>query len=104
MRARRTAMSITMSTTTHPFDPLTWKQADTDVHVATRGGEFAGFVEFDGRTHVTHDQRGTALGAFDSLDAARRALESTHAAEPARRSFTFTLPRIPRRRPRRARA
>ncbi|AZH77496.1 hypothetical protein CSX12_03010 [Microbacterium sp. Y-01] len=98
-------MSITMSTTTvPPSDPLTWKQADTDVHVATRGGEFAGFVEFDGAAHLVRDNRGTELGAFDSLDDAFRALEEVH--EPARRESVFTpiLPRAWRRRPRRARA
>lgn len=104
-RARRTAMSITMSTTTFPTsDPLTWKQADTDVHVATRAGEFAGFVEFDGTTHLVRDQRGAELGTFASLDDARNALEGAHAPAKSPRSFTFTLPRMLRRRPRRARA
>ena len=104
-RARPTAMSITMSTTTSPpSDPLTWKQADTDVHVATRAGEFAGFVEFDGSTHLAHDQRGAELGAFDTLVDAQRALERTHAPADAPLSVTFTVPRILRRRPRRARA
>ena len=94
-----------MTTTTFPpSDPLTWKQADTDVHVATRAGEFAGFVEFDGVAHVAHDQRGAELGAFASLDDAQRALEGTHEPDDAPFSFTFTLPRILRRRPRRARA
>ncbi len=94
-----------MSTTTFPpSDPLTWKQADTDVHVATRAGEFAGFVEFDGAAHLTHDQRGAELGAFASLDDARRALEDAHVPDRRPLSFTFTLPRALRRRPRRARA
>ncbi len=94
-----------MSTTTFsPSDPLTWKQADTDVHVATRAGEFAGFVEFDGAAHLVRDQRGADLGSFRSLDEARRALEDSHVPEPGPLSFTFTLPRALRRRPRRARA
>ena len=104
-RARRTAMSITMSTTTFsPSDPLTWKQADTDVHVATRAGEFAGFVEFDGTAHLVRDQRGIHLGSFASLDDAQEALEGAHAPEKAPLTFTFTLPRVLRRRPRRARS
>lgn len=104
-RARRTAMSIIMSTTTFsPSDPLTWKQADTDVHVATSAGEFAGFVEFDGSAHLVRDQRGADLGSFTALDDARRALEDSHACGPRRVSVTFTLPRALRRRPRRARA
>lgn len=104
-RARRIAMSITMSTTTFsPSDPLTWKQADTDVHVATRAGEFAGFVEIDGTSHLVRDQRGGDLGSFGSLDDARQALEDAQDSEPRPLSFTFTLPRALRRRPRRARA
>lgn len=91
-------------TTFPPSDPLSWKQADIDVHVATRAGEFAGFVEFDGTAHLAYDHRGVELGVFDTLDDARDALEG--AFEPARRplAFPFALPRAWRRRPRRARA
>lgn len=91
-----------MSTTTFPpSDPLTWKQADADVHVATRAGEFAGFVEFDGAAHLVRDHRGTEIGAFERLDDAFRALEETH---EARRPRTLSLPRVFPRRPRRVRA
>ncbi|KQY74315.1 hypothetical protein ASD13_12630 [Microbacterium sp. Root1433D1] len=96
---------MTMSTTTFPpSDPLTWKQADTDVHVATRGGEFAGFVEFDGSAHLVRDNHGAELGVFDSLDDAFRALEDAN--QPSRRGpvFPSMLPRAWRRRTRRARA
>ena len=104
-RARHTAMSMTMSTITYPpSDPLTWKQADTDVHVATRGGEFAGFVEFDGAAHLVRDNRGTELGAFDSLDEAFRALEDAHEPPAQEPGFARILPRAWRRRARRARA
>lgn len=69
-------MSITMtSTSIHSPTPLSWKQADDNVHVATRDGEFAGFVEFDGTRHLTHDSHGTELGAFVTLADARRALD-----------------------------
>lgn len=103
-RARHTAMSITMSTTIFsPSDPLTWKQADTDVHVATRAGEFAGFVEFDGSAHLARDQRGIELGSFESLDAARAALERTRAT-PHPSTLAVRLRRALMRRPRRARA
>lgn len=91
-------------TTFRPSDPLTWKQADADVHVATRSGEFAGFVEFDGTTHRARDQRGTEVGAFASLDDAREALEAASASKRRTRAFSFALPRALRRRPRRARA
>lgn len=85
-------MSITMSNTTiHPPAPLTWKQADDDVHVATRDGEFAGFVEVYGRAHVVRDNHGTELGSFRTLVDARRALEGTSGRRP--RSFRQTLRR-----------
>lgn len=94
-----------MSTTTFPpSDPLTWKQADADVHVATRGGEFAGFVEFDGTAHLVRDNHGTDLGAFPTLDEAFRALEDRH--EPVGHGAPHPPfpPRAWRRRARRARA
>lgn len=91
-----------MSTTTvPPSTPLTWKQADIDVHVATRNGEFAGFVEFDGLVHRLRDERGSDLGSFSVLDDAFRALAEAH--EP-KRPAAPALPRAPRRRMRRARA
>lgn len=94
-----------MSTTTvPPSDPLTWKQADTDVHVATRAGEFAGFVEFDGAAHLVRDNHGAALGAFDTLDDAFRALEEAHEPADGRTLLPAILPRAWRRRARRARA
>ncbi len=94
-----------MSTTTFPpSDPLTWKQADADVHVATRDGEFAGFVEFDGTAHRVRDDHGTDLGAFASLDDAFRALEDRHEPVGHEPVGTPFLPRAWRRRARRARA
>ncbi len=94
-----------MSTTTFPPpDPLTWKQADTDVHVATRGGEFAGFVEFDGTAYLVRDNHGTELGVFDALDDAFRALEDANRPVERGSVFPTILPRAWRRRTRRARA
>ncbi|WP_336501492.1 hypothetical protein [Microbacterium paraoxydans] len=90
------------TTTVPPSTPLTWKQADVDVHVATRNGEFAGFVEFDGSVHRLRDERGTDLGSFSSLDDAFRAL--AEASEPQRAGASPVPPRAPRRRVRRARA
>ena len=95
---------MTITTTFPPSDPLTWKQADVDVHVATRAGEFAGFVEFDGTGHLVRDQRGTDLGSFDSLDDARRELEIAQTAYVRPRRLPLALARALRRRPRRARA
>lgn len=92
-----------MSTTTFPpSDPLTWKQADLDVHVATRAGEFAGFVEFDGTRHLARDARGADLGTFDDLDRAQQALEFSHEPHSKRAGSGFSA--VFRRRPRRARA
>lgn len=94
---------MTMSkTTSPPPDPLTWKQADLDVHVATRAGEYAGFVEFDGTHHLARDARGSALGTFDDLDGAQQALEFSH--EPHSKRGKGGFPAVFRRRPRRARA
>ena len=91
-----------MSTITfHPTDPLTWKQADDDVYVATRAGEFAGFVEFDGDAHLVQDGRGIAVGSFPTLGDARRALED--AGRAPRRGARLGVP-IWRRMLRRARA
>lgn len=91
-------------TTFPPSDPLTWKQADADVHVATRAGEFAGFVEFDGTTHLARDQRGTDLGSFATLGDARDALEGANTPERRPSAFSRRLRQVLRRRPRRARA
>lgn len=71
------------STSIHISDTLTWKQADDDVHVATREGEFAGFIEFDGAIHLVHDGRGSTVGTFATLGDARVALET--AIGPVRR-------------------
>lgn len=78
-----------MSTTTHPPAPLNWKQADDDVYVATRDGEFAGFVELDVDVHVARDNHGTELGSFATLADARRALEGSTQRRP--RAFVQTL-------------
>lgn len=73
------------NTTTRPPESLIWKQADDDVHVATRDGEFAGFVEIYGATHVVRDNHGTELGSFRTLVDARHALEGS----TRRRSRSF---------------
>ncbi len=78
---------MSMSTTTiPPSTPLTWKQADVDVHVATRNGEFAGFVEFDGSAHRLRDERGTDLGSFPpSTTPSVRSPRRTSRSAPRRR-------------------
>ncbi|WP_295012960.1 hypothetical protein [uncultured Microbacterium sp.] len=74
---------------------ITWRQADHDVFVATRDGEYAGFVAVDGASHTLHDRHSRRIGSYPSLSAARSALEST-GASPA--------PVIDRRGPRSARS
>lgn len=78
--------------------PLTWRQASDDVHVATRDGEFAGFVEVVDRAHLVRDNHAAELGSYPTLSAARAALEGAP-----------TVRRVPsralwRRRPRRVRS
>lgn len=65
------------STFIHSSTALTWKQADDHVHVATRDGEFAGFVEADGTEFVVRDSQGGDRGTFPTLPEARRALDGT---------------------------
>ncbi|MBS1674140.1 MAG: hypothetical protein JSS74_09270 [Actinobacteria bacterium] len=72
---------------------ITWKQADHDVHVATRDGEYAGFVESDGSAHVLHDRHSRRIGSYPSLSAARRALETSGAPAAAAPSPTAPRPR-----------
>ena len=79
------------NTTIRPPEPLSWKQADDDVYVATRNGEFAGFVEIDSDGHVVRDNHGTELGAFANLAEARRALEGSTQRRP--RSFAQAVRR-----------
>lgn len=93
-----------MTMTTHPYDPLTWKQADADVHVATRDGEYAGFVEFDGDVHLVRDAHGTDVGSFPTLDGAREALAEAQVEDPRPFRRSIPLPRILRRHLRRVRA
>lgn len=80
---------------------ITWKQADHDVYVATRDGEYAGFVAVDGMTHVLHDRHSRRLGSYPSLSAARSALESAGAPSERRTLESLGAPASPRR-PRRS--
>ncbi|WP_152545412.1 hypothetical protein [Microbacterium sp. CH12i] len=83
------------TTITHSSTTLTWKQADDNVHVATRDGEFAGFVESDGTAHVVRDNHGAERGTFANLAEARCALEGTprRATRPIRQTLRRHLSR-----------
>lgn len=72
---------------------LNWKQADLHVHVATRDGEFAGFVELDGAVHIGRDRIGAILGAYASFADAQAAVERAVAAPERPRRFTLRRPR-----------
>lgn len=86
-----TAMSNTTMSSTTTHSQLSWKQADDDVHVATRDGEFAGFVEIHGASHLVRDNHGAELGSFRTLVDARHALEGS--TRRRARSFGHTLRR-----------
>jgi hypothetical protein len=83
--------------------PLTWKQADHDVYVATHDGEYAGFVTVDGAAHVLHDRHSRRLGSYPSLSAARSALDSLGAPSPKAAQGSAAARRPSSSRPRRHR-
>ena len=78
-------MSIT-SIITAPNEALEWKQASDDVFVATRAGEFAGYVAVQSENHTTFDNTGRELGTFTELGDARRALTAPLSARRGRLS------------------
>ena len=65
--------------------PLTWKQAADDVFVATRAGEFAGFITVDVHAHIVHNRHSRRIGSYPTLAAARAALAGDAAPRPRRR-------------------
>lgn len=67
-----------------PTEALEWKQAADDVFVATRDGEFAGYVAVQSENHITFDNTGRELGTFTELGDARRALTAPTRVRPGR--------------------
>jgi len=65
----------------HTDAALDWRQADHDVHVAQRGGEYAGFVE---RTPDGYRAAGIGsdLGLHPTLAAARAAVAAPTGPRP----------------------
>lgn len=53
---------------------LAWRQADAGVFVATKAGEYAGFVTVEQNTHIVHDSHSRRIGSYPTLAAARQAL------------------------------
>lgn len=54
---------------------LSWLQADDDLFVATRNGEYAGFVSRIGPLFEAHSGRGDHLGSHGDAGDAAAALE-----------------------------
>ncbi|MGM1016956.1 MAG: hypothetical protein ACQEW8_05395 [Actinomycetota bacterium] len=75
---------------------LVWKQADHDVHVATRNGEFAGFITVDEPQYLVHDARSTPLGTYFDLDEARAVLEGRGERHARKRLSRYSVRRIRR--------
>lgn len=73
-----TFFTITPAAASHAADAtaLDWRQADDEVVVATRRGEFAGFVTLAGVRYEAHDRLARILGSFSDPFEARDALES----------------------------
>ncbi len=54
--------------------PVDWRQADDDVFVATRAGEYAGFVHGTLRGYAAQSATGADLGVFATLSEAQDAV------------------------------
>ena len=61
----------------HNPSPLAWRQADDDVFVATRAGEYAGFIDTTTRGFRAYGSRGEDLGVSATSDIARAAVEAS---------------------------
>jgi hypothetical protein len=78
---------------------VTWAHVESGFHVASRSGEFLGYVEQsrDG-SYLAFDGRSTPVGRYDSLKDAQRAVLSVPSAPPAMdartRRATRTLRRV----------
>lgn len=76
-----------------------WRQADHEVFVATRAGEYAGFIDVTPDGARAQGARGSDLGLHDSLTAARAAVEASISAAPlATRPAPLDRPHRTRRR------
>jgi hypothetical protein len=73
---------------------LTWRRVESHLHVASRDGEFAGFVEenADG-TFVAFDQLSTPVGRYTTLARAQHALTTTAPVRDRRRRRALRISR-----------
>lgn len=61
-----------------PLSGLTWTEVEPGFHVASRSGEFGGFVERTGDgSFVAFDEYSSPIGRFPHLAAAQRSLATT---------------------------
>lgn len=69
----------------------TWATVEHDFYVASRDGEFVGYVDraADG-SYVAFDGRSTPVGRYDDLREAQRAVESVKSPEQRQRSRRAT--------------
>lgn len=71
---------------------VTWVRVEAGFHVASRAGEFVGFAERTSDGHVVgFDGRSTPIGRYDSLERAKRAVESAPAGVAPSRSVAGAL-------------
>lgn len=69
-----------------PVSALTWTEVEPGFHVASRGGEFGGYVERTGDgSFVAFDEYSTPVGRYATLTAARRSLATTDTPRNRRR-------------------
>lgn len=67
-----------LDTTGRGTAAIVWSRIDSDVSVATRHGDFAGYVDRRGAAEfVVFDQHSRHMGTFPTLEAAHLALGSS---------------------------
>lgn len=79
------------------LESVAWKQAADDVFVATRSGEFAGYIAAQPGANVLFDAHGTELGVFETVGDARGALTAPKPVRRGRlRSYLYARARMRR--------
>ncbi|MFG6503082.1 hypothetical protein [Microbacterium sp. P05] len=68
-----------MSTTERPGAGVVWARVEDGFHVASRDGEFLGYIEqVKGEIFVACDKYSRTVGKFDDLPAAMRAVTTAN--------------------------
>lgn len=63
-------------------ESVAWKQAADDVYVATRAGEFAGYIAAQPGANTLFDAHSGVIGTFATVAEARRALTAPSPNRP----------------------